>query len=253
MRMHSVGAVIAQASGLALATMVACSSPAPAPADTSDAATCNPCGDDGGGTVGTAGHDTNPEGVAYPSPAGGYGHTARTGSTPGDIIQNFKFLGFLDGDNTKPMTTISLADYYDPCNKRYKMIHLSVAAVWCVPCNDETTAIVAAKSQLDSEGVVVLQALDDGPTQGTPATTNDLNYWIKNHSSNFTEMLDPGLKNLNGFFVAAAIPWNADIDPRTMEMLDSSTGWAQSVDAEISLSALPTAASYPLPAGVTCP
>ncbi len=215
---------------------------------------CNPsCGDDGGGggTTTTQGHDSNPDGVPYPSPAGGYGHTPRTGNTPGSVIANFKFLGYPGGTVVAdPMPTISLADYYDPCQKRYKLIHLSVAAVWCVPCNDETSAIVAAKSQLDSEGVVVLQALDDGPVEGTPATESDLKYWINNHNSNFTEMLDPGLKNLAGFFNAAAIPWNADIDPRTMEMLDSSDGWSGSVSTEIDTSVLPAQPGYPL--GTSC-
>lgn len=218
-----------------------------------EGAACDPCGDDGSTGGNTSGHDSNPDGVPYPSPAGGYGHTARSGSTPGSIIQNFKFLGYLNGDLTQPETTISLADYYDPCNKRYKMIHLSVAAVWCVPCNDETDAIVAAKSQLDSEGVIVLQALDDGPTQGKPATNVDLTNWIKNHKSNFTEMLDPGLQNLGGFFNAAAIPWNADIDPRTMEMLDSSEGWSGSVASEVDPSVVPASPSYPVPAAANCP
>ena len=142
----------------------------------SNSATSEDAGEDGG-------TNTNPDGVPYPDPAGGYGRTPRSGNTPGGVIQNFKFLGYpsLPGDGTYPssLSTISMADYYDPCNKHYKMIHLSVAAVWCVPCNQETDAIVAAKSQLDAEQVVVLQALDDGPTEGTPATPSDLDNWIK--------------------------------------------------------------------------
>jgi hypothetical protein len=242
----SIGALAALAMGV-LGT--ACSG-----STASSGPTCNPCdtGSSSGGST-TAGHDANPDGVAYPTPSGGYGRTARSGSTPGSVMQNFKFLGFLGGDSTKPITTISLADYYDPCNKRYKLIHLTVAAVWCQPCNQETDAIVAAKSSLDQQQVVVIQALDDGPTVGVPATLNDLNYWIKTHSSNFTEMMDPGLQNLGGFFDAAAIPWNADIDPRTMEILDSSDGWAGDVNSELQsgFDAMPSQPSYPLP--VSCP
>jgi hypothetical protein len=249
---------MAQAGALALATLAACSSSTPAPAaNGDDASTCDPCnGDDGGGS-GTAGHDSNPDGVPYPNPSGGYGHLPRSGNTPGSIIQNFKFLGYLNGDMSQPLTTISLADYYDPCNKRYKILHISVAAVWCEPCNEETDAVVAdlnsATSVLNADRTVFIQALDDGPTEGVPATTSDLTYWITKHSSNFTEMLDPGLKNLGGFFVAAAIPWNSDIDVRTMEMLDSSEGWSGDVGSEIQpgLGALPATPSYPLP--VTCP
>jgi hypothetical protein len=217
-----------------------------------DAATCNPCGDDGGSTTGGSGHDSNPDGVPYPNPSGGYGRTARSGGTAGSVLQNFKFLGYPGADSSKGLQTISMADYYDPCNKRFKMIHLSVAAVWCVPCNEETDAVVAAKAQLDSEQVVILQALDDGPVQGVPATTNDLSKWVTNHKSNFTEMLDPGLQNLGGFFNAAAIPWNADLDPRTMELLDSTEGWSGDVSTEIDTSIVPATPSYAIPAAAQC-
>ncbi|HEY3816143.1 MAG TPA: hypothetical protein VGL81_03175 [Polyangiaceae bacterium] len=258
MTTHTVGAWTAQAGALVLATLAACSSSTPAPADGNDAATCDPCGGDDSGTGAGSGTDVNPDGVAYPAPASGYGHNPRSGNTPGSIIQNFKFLGYLNGDMSQPLTTISLADYYDPCNKRYKLLHISVAAVWCEPCNEETDAVVAdlgsSSSVLNADQVVFIQALDDGPTEGVPATKSDLDYWITKHSSNFTEMLDPGLKNLGGFFNAAAIPWNSDIDVRTMEMLDSSEGWDGDVGSEVKpgLSALPAMPSYPLPAGVTC-
>ncbi len=225
-----------------LVALVACSSNSPAASDEGGA------GDDGGTAV-------NPEGVPYPSPAGGYGHTARMGSTPGSVIQNFQFQGYLNGDDTQPLTTISLADYYDPCNKRYKLIHLSVAAVWCVPCNEETTDFVAAKTSLDSQQIVVLQALDEGAVEGTAATVSDLQYWINEHMSNFTEMLDPDDKNFAGFFNAASVPWNADVDPRTMELLDSSVGYSGSVQSEVQggLTDIAAAPMYPIPASAMCP
>jgi hypothetical protein len=165
-------------------------------------------------------------------------------------MQNFKFLGYPDGVIAQQPQRISLADYYDPCSKRYKLIHLSVASVWCVPCNQETDAMVAAKQQLDSQGVVVLQALDDGPVQGTGATPGDLNKWITTHRSNFTEMLDPELAQLAGFFDAAAVPWNCDLDPRTMEIIHAETGWTGTIKTELApaWSSLPATPSAPPPA-----
>jgi hypothetical protein len=194
--------------------------------------------------------NVNPDGIAYPAPAGGYGIDARKGKTPGSIIENFKFFGYPDADESKGLQTIALADFYDPCEKRYKLLHLSVAAVWCVPCNEETVAFVAAKAQLDAEKVVLAQALSDGPTKNVPATTGDLKYWITENQSNFTEMLDPNLANLGVFFDAAAVPWNADIDPRTMEILDDGTGYAGSVAQELQagLAASGLAPDYPITA-----
>jgi len=198
------------------------------------------------------GSSLNPDGFTYPSPPGGYGHTARMGQTPGSIIQNFKFYGYPNGDVSNGLQTISLSDYYDPCSKRYALLRISVAGVWCVPCNEETDAIVADKATLDPERVVVIQALGDGPTMGIGATQSDLEGWITTHKSNFTEMLDPGLVNLGSFFDTSAIPWNCDIDPRTMEILQAATGWSGDLNGDLDLPRAEAAAkpAYPIP--VSC-
>jgi len=193
------------------------------------------------------GHDTNPDGVPYPNPSGGYGRTPRSGNTPGSVIANFKFRGYLNGDVSNGLTTISLADYYDPCRKRYKLLHLSVAGVWCNPCNMETDALVAAKSLLQSDGIVVLQALSDGPMEGVGATQTDLTYWVNRHKSNFSEVLDPGPVQFGGFFIANEIPWNADVDPRTMELLSSSTGWSGDVATTVQAGLNAVAMAVPPP------
>jgi hypothetical protein len=199
----------------------------------------------------------NPDGVSYPCSASGYGHTPRSGATPGSVIADFFFQGRLAGSSE--FSTVSLASYYDPCNKRYKILHLSVAAMWCVPCSEETTAVAAdlasSGSVLRENEVVFVQALDDGPTVGAPATPMDLDQWItENNSNDFTEILDPALMNLGGFFNAAAVPWNADIDVRTMEILDSNEGWAGSVEMEVAggIAALPAKPSYPIPSSAGC-
>src|SRR5579864_5792529 len=200
-----------------LAGLSACSSGKTPSASTTGSA-CNPCDDGGGGDdggLGAAPAAMNPDGFPYPSPATGYGRNARNGSVPGSIMRNFKFLGYPNGDTSMGLQTVQMADYYDPCQKRYSLIHLTVAAVWCNPCNQETSAIVAAKAQLDGQRVVILQALDDGPTQGTGATVSDLNRWVARYTPKFSDVLDPGLQNLGGFFPAAEVPWNCDIDPRT--------------------------------------
>jgi len=108
------------------------------------------------------GHDANPENVPYPNPPEGYGSGKRNGATPGSVMRNFKFLGYLNADKSKGLQTIALADYYDPCSRRYAMLHLTVAGVWCQPCNQETDTIVANQSSLDAQRIVVLQALGDG-------------------------------------------------------------------------------------------
>lgn len=202
-----------------------------------------------GSTLQSSGHDQNPYGIAYPAaPSAGYGHAVRSGANAGSVIQNFKFRGFVDGvvpAGGQPRV-VSLADYYDPCSKAYKVIRLSAAAVWCGACGAETDAYVAAKSDLAAKGVVVLQFLFEGPAMGAPATPSMLAGWIGEHGSNFTELLDPELSDpdLGGFFQENAIPWNTDLDARTMEILTSTEGFGGSVDAEVA-TALSDVASPP--------
>ncbi len=186
-----------------------------------------------------------------PYPSSSIGRKARAGSTPGNVIENFTFQGYPNADESKGLQPISLADYYDPCGKRIKMLHLTVAGAWCVPCAEETDSLVAAKAQLASERVTVIQALGDGPIEGMAATTADLDNWIAKHGSNFTENARPEpLRIWGAFFNAATVPWNCDIDPRTMEIIRETTGWPGDLDSDLqpSLTALPTMPSYPIPA-----
>jgi hypothetical protein len=226
------------------------SSPAASGGTSSGASSGMSSGASSGSGDAAAASELNPDGVPYPKPAGGYGHTARTGSAPGSVIQDFTFQGYPNADKSNGLQTISLADYYDPCGKRLKLLHLTAAGVWCVPCGEETDSLVTAKAQLASEGVVVIQALGDGANEGTPATLTDLDNWIGKHMSNFTEMLDPGFANLGVFFNTATVPFNCDIDPRTMEILDEGTGWSGDLSAELqpALGALSAAPSFPIPA-----
>jgi hypothetical protein len=235
---------------LTLATGMACSSSSPSE---HTGPNCNPC-TDGGGQMGLApagsGHDSNPDGVVYPGAP--YGHNARAGTTAGNIIQNYKFLGYPNGNPGAGLQTVSLADYYDPCQKRYKMLHITVAGVWCGPCNNETVDLVNNEQALLGDGIVLLQAIDDGGTEGVPATLMDLNYWITVHHPSFTEMLDPGNYNLGAFFQANAIPWNANVDVRTMEILTSGVGGVTASDVEGDLPLVQTAPLVPVPTGL-CP
>ncbi|HEY4014282.1 MAG TPA: hypothetical protein VGM06_13150 [Polyangiaceae bacterium] len=204
---------------------------------------------DAGGTMPTPA-PTTIDGFPYPSPP--YGRSQRSLPIPGSRIQPFQFLGYKNGDPTQGLQTISLLDYYDPCGRRIKLLHISVAAVWCTPCNEETAAVTMAQATITGEGVAMLQALDDGPVQGTGATQGDLDRWVAKYTPTFSEVLDPGLANLGSFFPAAEVPWNADIDPRTMEIIDAQTGWAGDVTTELSegLSAVQGPPGYPI--AVSC-
>ena len=183
------------------------------------------------------GLDKNPYGVAYPSE--NLGFQARKQNTPGNVMRNYKFQGYPHADpqsmvdSSKGLEGVALADYFDPEMRKYKVIHLSVAAVWCPPCNQETEDTVAVAATLLAQKVVFVQAIDDGPIQGRPADKSDLDGWSLKHKSNFTEVLDPGLTNFGEFFNAAAVPWNANLDARTMEILSAGVGAPPDISADV--------------------
>jgi hypothetical protein len=216
----------------------------------------------GGPTVQTmcSASDTNPYGTCYPTQ--NIGTSVRAGSTPGSIIANFAFDGLPAADTGKldpaaaktSTSTIHLSNYYDPAGKGIpgviggvpiKIIHLTVAALWCGPCNEETDFIAGANhtgyntgnasfaTELAPLGVVFVQAIDDGPVPGTGATLNDLSTWITWHSNDFTTMVDPGNANLGIFFNAAAIPFNMNINAKTMEILTADVGFDTQMDTTI--------------------
>jgi hypothetical protein len=185
---------------------------------------------------------TNPYGIPYPN--NNIGTHARKcvdtacdaagGSIPGNQIQNFSFLGYPNGDSSKGLQTIALSDFYDPEGKLgYKLLHLGAAAVWCVPCNQETKATVPLAPGLLKQGVVFAQTLENGTTLGQAATQTDLDNWISEYKPTFTEMLDPDNMNLGVFFAAAEVPWNAIIDARSMEVLADGVGYSGNVMADL--------------------
>jgi hypothetical protein len=207
--------------------------------------------------------DKTGSGVCYPTQDIGTGARSSftANGTAGQRIANFAFTGYPVTD-TKLVTpgtptTIHLANFYNPDGKAtiagtpIKLIHLTVAAVWCGPCNEETdfisggnwtgqnTSGASFATELAPLGVVFVQALSDGPVVGTGANLNDLNSWVNHHANDFTSMLDPGVQNLGVFFDAAAVPFNMNIDPRSMEILSSEVGFDTAMDTTIKNQILP--------------
>jgi len=212
---------------VSLFAVIGCSSSDPAPIKGQ--------GEEGPGGTNPAA-ETNSYGVAYPTQ--NLGIIARSGSKAGNIMKNFKFRGYptkpgevIPVPNSEGLKDVKLADYFDPelrnknaAGEPYRVLHITVSSVWCTPCQEEAKEIVAKMSDLDAKGVLFLTAIADGPIQGRGAELLDLDGWVRKHKANYTHVLDPSLKNFGGFFDAAAVPFNADIDLRSMEILYAGTG-----------------------------
>ncbi len=206
------------------------------------AAGCSSGSAPGNGTAapdgGLVGHDTNPDGVPYPTrglgfSARGFDGNGQPRKNPGSVIANYKFLGYPDADRSKGLQTVALADFYDPAGKTFKIIHVAAAGVWCQPCNQETDALVPVAADLRKQGVVFLQAVAEGPTPNVAATKVDLDGWIDAHHSNFTEVLDPLEASLGEWWDRNSLPWNATIDARTMEVLFQAAAYEEPTSVKV--------------------
>jgi hypothetical protein len=175
-----------------------------------------------GGGDATSAPDKNPAGVAYPTDH--IGTNPRNGTNPGDRIKNFKFMGYPDGDVSKGLQPVSLANYFDPTETKYKLIHIQASGSWCPHCRNEVTAVDTIKADLDQRKVVWLVSLAEGDYVGQPSTKADLDNWISAFKSPYTHLLDPGNQNLGPFYDDAALPWNGNIRAKTMEIVTAGVG-----------------------------
>lgn len=166
--------------------------------------------------------EMNPYGQPYPSQ--NVGTAARSGARAGNRIANYKFYGYPDANPANGLQPMSLAQFYDPEGRQFKLIHIQASGVWCVWCQKETEVVVPMKKKLDDRKVVWLVSLAEGAALGTPAKQSDLDNWIAEYKSPYPHVLDPGNKNLGVFYDAAALPWNANINAKTMEILQAGTG-----------------------------
>jgi hypothetical protein len=209
---------------LALALAAGCSSSTPS-TTASSGGPQDPGVQGGGDTTAATAPDTNPDGVPYPTE--NIGRTARNGATPGNRIANHKFLAYPDGDISKGLQPISMATMFDPTGKKNKIIHLQASGTWCVYCKEETKIIAPIKQKLIDRKVVWVISLSEGNAPGVGATILDLDKWIAQFKAPYMHFFDPSNRNLGEFYSATGLPWNANIDARTMEILDSYNGTAQ--------------------------
>jgi hypothetical protein len=169
-----------------------------------------------------AGRDRNPDGIPYPTDR--LGTRPRQGTTPGDHFPNLTFQGYPDSNRAAGLQTISLADYYDPQASRHRVLHVMAAAMWCPHCQNETDRMAELAPTLRTEGAEFVQVVINGPSSGTAADLCDVDSWMEEHATNFTVVFDARAKRLGAVADVSAVPWNALIDTRTMEVLDVSVG-----------------------------
>jgi hypothetical protein len=167
-------------------------------------------------------HPANPDGVAYPTDH--IGAHARSGKNPGDRIPNLTFQAYVDGDKSK-VQTVSLADFYDPTSKKYKLLHIEGSAVWCTICGSVADATTQVKPAFLPKGIVYLEVIVSGGTQFKGPSGDEVTGWIDAHHSNFTTAYDVRARRMSTIGVDGSVmPYDVYVDLRTMEIVESSGG-----------------------------
>jgi hypothetical protein len=166
--------------------------------------------------------EANLDGEPYPTDR--IGGRKRSGTRPGDRMPNFTFRAYRNG-RANGLETISLAEYFDPQQKRNKVLHIQVAATWCAICSAELEATVTVTEPLKERGVVFLEIVVSGATAGAGPSLEEVDTWIDRHKTNFPTAIDVRARRLGPLGVSgSAMPHDILIDTRTMEILDSSIG-----------------------------
>lgn len=171
-----------------------------------------------------AGHDVNPDGTSYPTDH--LGGVPRSGPRRGDRIPNLTFQGYPDSNRAAGLKTVSLADYYNPTSAagRPTVLHLMEAAYWCTICDGQTKEMAPLKDALGAEGVVVVQAIMNGARLDVGPSLLEIEKWMDRYPTWFTVVIDERAKRVGTVTEVLAVPWNALVDLRTMEILYAGSG-----------------------------
>lgn len=196
---------------------------------------------DGGGDESNTGSDAPPfpEGQGQ-DPAQGVEYAPGPyGIEVGSVIANYKFVGYPSPDTDKKTPLeIQLADFYNPTgdgvypegspmgagNAKPKALMISVASVWCGPCNYESDSVLPGEyAHYNPMGVEFLLNLADGPDVGIPAKLTHLKSWTTQYDTKWPAVIDPSYK-LAALFTQDAYPANFIVDTKTMKILSAIAG-----------------------------
>lgn len=171
-----------------------------------------------------AGGQQRADAGVQPYPTRGVGTRARVGSRQGDVIGNLHFRGYLRGSKTGGERDILLSDYYGSASTR--LLHIIGVARWSSPDHyavQEVESALPSRPQVHAL-YVVLQSM----SQGSAATTNDLDAMMSKYSSTQSWARDPlaqgSLGQLRPYVDVDAFPLHVTIDTRSMEILDAGIG-----------------------------
>jgi hypothetical protein len=172
---------------------------------------------------GDTGLSTGCDSPAYPD--GPYG------AQVGDVIANTCFSGWAK-PGSQPHTEAALEDiplgaFHDPSGRKYELLLVNTAALWCSACKSEHQTLGQHWADLAPRGLGLVSALFQN-NAGDPANADDLKAWVEAFDVKFPMVLDPDYQ-LGIYAPAASSPLNLLVDARSMQIMQRFVGDQDSV------------------------
>lgn len=99
------------------------------------------------------------------------------------------------------------------CEPGHRLTLVSIAAVWCVPCQMESAQLTDQITEVyRDQGLRVVQIVVDGPVRGGGAIMEDCTGWVSRYGLTNVELLDSGGAMTGPFFPSGALPSTIIVD-----------------------------------------
>lgn len=166
------------------------------------------------------------------------------GTKTGSVLEDLRFLGYLDRNGDKKLDTksASSSDYGLTSMKEFhqtakrKLVWIIVSAIWCSVCKKENQELAQLykNGKIDSRVELYQVMFEDENYQ--PMNKAKLAQWIEAFGQptfayyagtplTFPNVMDPSFK-MGKYFDRAATPMNMLIDLKTMKIVYAKTGYS---------------------------
>jgi hypothetical protein len=99
------------------------------------------------------------------------------------------------------------------CAESHRFTVVSIAALWCVPCQEESRQLAARISAPYADrGVRLLQVIVDGTPPGSSFTPAQCQQWVTTYGLVNTELMDPGSLIVGSSFPSGSLPSTLIVD-----------------------------------------
>jgi len=153
--------------------------------------------------------------LAYP--------TDNWGGKVGQRFPNLSFEGVRSAATADVPTVINVADYFDPTGARIDLLHVVIVAMWCPHCDKQATAMAGLSAWQTEHRVASFELAVDGPNRTGPSMA-EVTTWAVKHDLPTPVARDPQSVQIKPYLTVSYIPLHLLVDPRTMIILDATTG-----------------------------